>query len=37
MLQFEELRQTLREKEPDLRELSDDLGLEQTREEIEKL
>ena len=37
MLQFEELKQALREKEPELRELSDDLGLEQTREEIEKL
>ena len=32
MLQFEELKQALREKEPELRELSDDLGLEQTRD-----
>ncbi len=37
MLQFEELKQTLKELEPDLRDLSEALGLDAMREEIAKL
>ena len=37
MLQFEEVKQALVDLEPELRELADALGLEKTREEIEKL
>lgn len=37
MLQFEEVRQALTDLEPELRDLADALGLEKTKEEIEKL
>ena len=37
MLQFEEVKQALVDLEPELRELADALGLEKTKEEIEKL
>ena len=37
MLQFEEVKQELVDLEPELRELADALGLEKTKEEIEKL
>lgn len=37
MLQFEELRLSLEELEPDLKDLADALGLEAMRDEIEKL
>ena len=37
MLQFEEVKQSLTDLEPELRDLADALGLEKTKEEIEKL
>ncbi|HIS49719.1 MAG TPA: peptide chain release factor 2 [Candidatus Gallacutalibacter pullistercoris] len=37
MLQFEEIKQALADLEPELRDLADALGLEKTKEEIEKL
>lgn len=37
MLQFEEVKQALTDLEPELRDLADALGLEKTKEEIEKL
>ena len=37
MLQFEEIKQALTDLEPELRDLADALGLEKTKEEIEKL
>ncbi len=37
MLQFEEVKQVLTDLEPELRDLADALGLEKTKEEIEKL
>ena len=37
MLQFEEIKQALPDLEPELRDLADALGLEKTKEEIEKL